>query len=237
MDPMDVLTTRALSYTDETGNTKELILTVFVPFEASEYKWKCGFVTDPPLRPNITYGLGLDFICAVVACLWLARLHFETVERSRRVHWRGMPDCGLPELTDEPAAPDPTDVPPPVEIGESKDIFATRTVGYRDESGIERERYLTVFVPSKEGEAWKCGFTFEPPPFASIRYGVGEDFIEALLDGLAKARAIFEETIPKGSVPSEEHFDCADLPYKIGRSFFLNSARESLLDTPDVSAD
>lgn len=234
---MNLLTTRALSYRDETGNAKDLLLEIFIPFEVSEYQWKCGFVTDPPLRPKIVYGVGVDFIHAFVECLRVVRLYFETLDRSRRVYWQEMPDCGLPKFTDEPASLDPKDIPPPQKVEGSMNVLTTRAVGYRDESGLETERRLTIFVPSKaEDEAWTCGFTFDAPPFESIRYGVGADFIEALLDGLAKARATFEGMTPKDCELLEENLNCDGFPYKIGRSFWIDSPRESSPDTPDVSA-
>jgi len=234
---MNVLTTRALSYPDERGNHKELILMVSMPLEVKEYHWNCGFVTDPPMRPQIVHGVGIDFIQAFVECLRVVRLYFETVERSRRVHWQGMPDCGLPKYAEEPAPLGLKDIPPPLEIRGSRDILTTRAVGYRNESGDERELLLTVFVPFKaDDETWSCGFTFDSPPFASIRYGVGADFIEALLDSLAKARTTFEGTAPKGWRPSEGEFNCDDLPYKIGRSFWLARDRPSAPETPDASA-
>ena len=115
------------------------------------------------------------------------------------------------------------------------DVLTTRMLGYPDESGVEREILLTVFMPFKaEGEIWKCGFTFGAPENAPIRYGVGADLIEALLDGLAKARATFEGTVPKGWVTSGDLLDCSDLPYKIGRSFWTDPAPE-IPDMPDFS--
>ena len=99
------------------------------------------------------------------------------------------------------------------------------------------ELLLTIFVPFKaEGEAWKCGFTFGPLGSESIRYGLGEDFIEALLDALAMARGIYEGRVPKGWGWSGELQDCGDLPYKIGRSFLTEPRTSRPPGEPDFSA-
>ena len=225
---MNVLTTRALSYSDENGDKRELILTVFVPFQAKEYQWKCEFLFGPPINGKANHGVGADFIQAFVLCLHYARAYLGTWDVGRGAHWQEMLDCGLPETATRPAALGPADIPPPEGSAGNMDVLATREVGYRDEGGIERELLLTVFVPFKaDDDMWKCGFTFDPPPSMSIRYGIGADFIEALLDSLAKARATFEGTAPKGWKPSEEGFACGDLPYKIGRSFWTDPAHES----------
>jgi hypothetical protein len=234
---MDVLATRVLSYLDDNGNDSQLILTIFTPFKAKEYQWKCAFVFGQPIDGKVEYGVGIDFIQAFLNCVQIARGYFEGTELFGRCHWQGMLDCGLPWHTANAASLGPDDIPLPDESAESMDVLTIRAVGYRDESG-EREFLLTVFVPFKaEDEVWKCGFTFDPPPSATIRYGVGADSIEALLDGLAKARATFEGTAPKGWKPSEEAFDCNDFPYKIGRSFWTERAREPPPGMPDFFGD
>ena len=84
-----------------------------------------------------------------------------------------------------------------------------------------------------------CGLPeYEDKPALPIRYGVGEDFIEALLDALAMARVIFEGRVPKGWgwSASEELQDCADLPYKIGRSFRMDDSSGRPPDELDFSA-
>lgn len=234
---MDVLATRILSYGDENGDEQQVCLTIFRPFEVNEYKWKCVFGFDPPIKPENVGGLGIDFLGAFVHGLSYARLYFETTSWSRRGHWRGLGDYGLPSIAKTTTSLGPENIPPPSESVEAVDVLATRAVGYRDGSGVETERCLTIFVPLKVGDkVWKCGFTFDPLPRTSIRYGLGEDFIEALLDALASARAMYEGTTPKGCEPLEMNSNCDDLPYKVGRSFWMGRSRESLPDTSDVSA-
>jgi hypothetical protein len=218
---MDILATRRLSYPDGNGDERELILTVFMPFEAENELWTCGFVFDPPIHRKNPYGAGIDVIQAFVDCLLIAHIYFKTTDLFGRAHWQGMLDCGLPDFADKPASWGPPDVPPPEANPGNLDVLSTRRLGYPDESGVQRDLLLTVFVPFKaEGEKWKCGVTFGPPESAQIHYGVGEDFIEAFLDGVAMARVIFEQRVPKGWRSSGDLLDCTNLPYKIGRSFW-----------------
>jgi hypothetical protein len=233
---MDVLTTRVLSYPDKNGDEKELALTVFMPFKAAE--WRCCFIFDPPLIRRVVYGAGIDFIQAFVESLKVARIWFENTAPFDRAHWQGVPGCGLPSRGEKPASLGPADIPPPDGTAGNMDVLTTRMLGYPNESGAETELLLTVFMPFKvEGEIWKCGFTFGPPTIAPIRYGVGADLIEALLDGLAMARATFEGTVPKGWRASGDILDCADLPYKIGRSFWTDLTGEPPPDMPDFFGD
>lgn len=227
---MDILATRVLSYPDESGNDAQLLLTLFAPLEAKEYQWKCGFVFGPPIPQKSEHGVGvgIDFIQAFVNSITYARSYLETWELGRRVHWQGMSDCGLLEPADGLLASDLDDRPSPRENTGSMTVLTTRTVGYKDPIGVEKEFLLTVFTPFKADDgAWKCTFTFDPSPrAAAIRHGSGADFIEALLDSLAKARATFEGTKPEGWEASDESFDCADLPFKVGRSFRTARCRE-----------
>jgi hypothetical protein len=114
-------------------------------------------------------------------------------------------------------------------------VLATRSLGYLDENGTERELLLNVFVPFQaESETWKCGIRFGPPLNSPVYFGVGADYIEALLDGLATARAIYEGTVAKGWEPEGDLHTCSDLPYKIGRSFWKDPARDLPDDEPDI---
>jgi hypothetical protein len=218
---MDVLTTRVLSYPDENGAEREIVLTVFMPTKTEREDWKGGFVFTPPNHRKMVPIWGADFLQALLCCLTVARAYIE----GSRAHWQGMLDLGLPDFAERPASWALPDIPPPEANPGNLDVLSTRSMGYPDESGAERELLLTVFVPFKaEGEKWKCGFTFGPPLNAPLRYGVGTDFIEALLDGLAMARVIFEEKVPEGWVSSVELCDASSLPYKIGRSFGMDPA-------------
>jgi hypothetical protein len=214
---MNVFATRTLSYTDDNGTEKEIVLTVFRPFEVGE-DWKCRFAFDPPFsRVKLEPSAG-DVLGLLVSCLTFALALFTTSGLYGRAHWRGMVDCGLPDSSDEPHPWGSVDTPSPEHSAPEMDVLATRTLGCPDESGGEREILLTVFAPFKEGEVWKCGLTFGSPWSPGVYYGVGEDLIEALLDALALARAVYERNVPEGWA-SEELYSCFDFPYKVGRSF------------------
>jgi len=229
---MNILTTRLLRYPDENGDDRELVLTVFMPFQAAE--WRCGFVFGPPIDRKGVDLAGVDFIQALVSCLEVARAYLESTALSGRAHWQGMLDCGLPSFAERPAALHPASIPAPDGKAGDMNVLTTRRLGYPDENGIQRETILTVFVPFKaEGEVWKSGFTFGPSADAPIQYGVGADFLEALLDGLAMARTAFEGRVPKGWVPLGGLLDCTDLPYKDGRSFATDLVGELPPGSPD----
>jgi hypothetical protein len=220
---MDVLTTRVLTYPDESGAERDLVLTVFVPFAAEDEAWECTFNFGPPIHRKMINFVGGDFLQALLHCLAAARVNLETTHLFGRAQWEGMVDCGLPERAARSSSWVPPDVPPPEANPGSRDVLTTRGLSYPDESSAERELLLTVLVPFKtEDEKWKCGFTFGPPLDPLIRYGVGADFLEALLDCLATARATLEGGELKGRVHWAGMVDCG-LPYKIGRSFGLDA--------------
>lgn len=217
---MDVLTTRALKYTDDNGDEKDLVLTVFRPFEAEKDVWKCGFQFDPPLHRKVVFAPGVDFLDAFVSCLRVARIFLESSELTGRVHWGDMLDCGLPWHTTKPPE-------------SARDILTTREFHYRDEGGNEGDVLLTVFMPFKaKDESWRCGFAFGPPLNISTAYGYGDDFTEALLSCLAAARETVEMMDPNGRVYLIDRGELCSLPRKIGRSFWMGTADET---PPDAS--
>lgn len=219
---MDVLTTRSLSYTDDNGEPREVVLTVFMPFEA-ETDWRVGFVFSPPIQRRIMYGRAGDALQALIYSLGIARAYLESTDLFRRLHWQGMVDCGLVDVAERPASWAPPDVPQPEDNPGTLDAFSTRTLGCPDETGVERELLLTIFIPFKaEGGTWKCGVAFGPPRSTPIRYGVGDDFLEAFLNGVAMARVIFDQMRPVGWEPSRELDCCSHLPYQIGRTYWMD---------------
>ena len=231
---MDVLTTRALSYTDDKGDKRETVLTVFMPFE-TESDWRVGFVFSPPIQRKIMYGRAGDVLAALTYSLGIARAYLESTDLFGRAHWHGMVDCGLVDLVDMPVSWVPPDVPPAEENPGNLAVFSTRRLGYPDENGVERELLLTIFVPFKEGDGWKCGFTLGPPESSPVHYGVGDDLIEAFLDGVAMVRVIFEQKVPRGWESSGELQSCSDFPYKIARTFWMDPAPK-FPGMPDFSA-
>ena len=57
---MDILTTRVLNYADESGGARDLVLTIFVPYDA-DGSWKCGFALPAVFRRKGTELYGVDF--------------------------------------------------------------------------------------------------------------------------------------------------------------------------------
>lgn len=228
---MDILATRRLHHVDDNGNEDGILLTIFVPFEEREGLWKCGFIFTPPISPNVVHGAGVDFIHAFLGGLRVARIFLESTKLFGQANWHGMLDCGLPARAEAPALLSSVAIPPLEVNPGTLAILTTRSLGYPDEGGVESEIILTIFVPFKvKDDIWKCGFTFGSPATAPVHYGTGADFIEALLDGLAEARRAFEGMVPKSWISAHERLDCADLPYKIGRSFWTDMGSKPAAD-------
>lgn len=221
---MDILVTRILMYAGEHSDTREVALHVWAPFEIRKNLWKCPVSFEPPIYRTASHGAGIDFIQAFVVGLRVAHIFLESTSLFGRAHWQGMLDCGLP-LSREGALPnDIAPIPEPGANTGSLEVLATRALGFPDERGIERELLFTLFKPVQtDDQSYTCGFAFGSSYTAPVRYGQGADYIEAVLDALAKARATFESMRPEGWIPSEEGdlLDCADFPLKVGRSFWI----------------
>jgi hypothetical protein len=221
---MQEFATRRLSYADSDGNEREVVLTVFVPFQAEHGGWKCEFTFEPSVYRAQPRAGGVDCIHALVMGLRLARIFLESTKLWGRANWQGMLDCGLPSSTDEPVN---TRALTPLMAGEDVHRLAaltTRKLGYRDDAGIERETVLTLCMPFQESDMWRCEFAFDPWPDRLVRYGVGSDAIEATLDALASARAVFDAMIPVDWTGSDDLLDCSDFPIKSGRAFQIGRA-------------
>lgn len=219
---MDVLATRVLKYRYDDGDEIDVVLTVFVPFKTERDDWKCGFQFSPPANQRVLYVYGVDFIQALLDCLKVARGYVEhpTEDRSS---WQGMSHSGLPWHADKPASYHPPDVPPPEEAPLDLKVLTARELICPDEAGAASALVLTVYAPIQTNDqAWKCAFALGPPDCMQVRYGLGADFIEALLHALALARAAYERMVPSGWVAPEsrELFDASSLPYNIGRSYW-----------------
>lgn len=222
---MDVFETRRLTHTDDKGTETELVLIVPMPVEVEvqgekERSWKCMCIFEPHVsrwepNPAIT-----DFLGALENALTLAAIRLKSKADGLygRVRWQGMTDCGLPEYTKESVEWESVQIPRSEPMLEGVEVLATRRLLYPNDSDDEARLLLTVFVPFREGETWKCGVTFGPPFSLGVYYGIGDDRIEALLDALATARAIYEQRLPKAWT-WRDRAGCIDFPYKIGRSF------------------
>jgi len=233
---MAVLTTRVLQYRSDSGAVKDVTLTVFAPRKTDQDDWECGFQFSPPPNQRTIHVKGVDAVQALLSCLTVARSYIEhpTEERSS---WRGMDHAGLPRFAEKPAVYQPPTVPPSEENPGGLEPLAVGTLGCPDETGRARELALTVYKPFHADDGtWKCAFVLGSPVDEPVRHGTGHDFIEALLDGLALARATYEAMIPEGwEAPlSDDLLGPTFLPYKVGRSYAMEPI--SNLNTPDFSA-
>ncbi|HVK65469.1 MAG TPA: hypothetical protein VM694_13390, partial [Polyangium sp.] len=140
-------------------------------------------------------------------------------------------------FAEKPPAYQPPTVPPSEENPGGLEPLAVGTLARPDEMGRAEELALTVYKPFRADDGtWKCAFVLGSPLDAPVHHGRGDDFIEALLDGLALARATYEAMVPEGwEAPlSDDLLGPTFLPYKVGRSYAMEPIRN--LDTPDFSA-
>lgn len=68
---------------------------------------------------------------------------------------------------------------------------------------------------------WKCGFAFDAKDTSTIRYGIGDDWIQAFLDAAAMIRVVYEAMLPQGWKP-RDGIGLGMLPYKMGRGYFID---------------
>lgn len=223
---MNVLATRTLQLSNEHGDETDITLTIFHPLETERGDWKCGFQLTAPMSDKIRYGYGVDFLQALLGCLEVARGYIEhPVEE--RTHWQGMPHSGLPWHAEKPASYQLPDIPPPESAAEGLEVLTSRKLAYPDEGGAAGALILTVYLPFHAGdETWKCAFGFNPTERGLVRHGVGSDFIEALLNALALARAVYERMLPRGWLAPDtgDIFGPRYLPYNIGRAYWTEPA-------------
>jgi hypothetical protein len=225
----NVLATRVLQYRHDSGEERDVTLTVFEPLETEEGDWECGFQFIPPANQRLINAFGLDYIQALLACLMAARGYIEhPVEH--RSSWKGMFHGGLPWTAKKPPTYEPPLIPASEPNPGGMEVLATRTLGRPGEDGSATKLPLTVYKPFRTDDGtWRCAIVLGSAESEPVRYGVGSDFIEALLDGLAMARAVYETMVPNGwNAPgSEELWDGCFLPYKVERSYGMEPSRTS----------
>lgn len=236
---MEILTTRTLRYTDQAGEAKQVVLSIFVPYEKEQGHWRCKYLFSAPFdRKNVDIA-GADFIQTLLLCLATVPEALR-LELGSRASWQGMSDCGLPQCAQaaRPAFSLPPDIPPLEKTTRRLETLTKRVLGSPDEAGLEHALLLTIYKPFQvDDDAWKCAFSFGPSESALVRFGVGADFVEAFLDALALARIAYEATVPNGWKASESEglFDCADFPYKIGRSYWTDTVGDLGPGAPDFT--
>ncbi len=240
---MDILTTRELQYMDDNGDERNVLLTIFTPWErvteGGDWRGACAF--GPPIArlngKTIPSG-GVDVIQCFVGSVHVARGYLMGSDLAERAHWKGMRDCGLPWHVERPIEYEPPQLPPLEINSDHLAVLATRLLECPDELSRELSIRLTFYTPQQEDrDIWKCAFSLSPSGFERppVRYGVGADFIESFLDALTLARVTYEALIPKGWTGTDgvDFGSCYDFPYKIGREYFTEPSRYSNPDMPD----
>lgn len=224
---MNILAKRTIQYRTDSGAIDDVVLSVFEPFQEREDRWRCGFQVEPPTNQRVIKAGGSDCIAALLGCLTAARGYIEHPTESRTA-WQGMPHSGLPWHGRLPDGYRPPDIPPPESKPGDLDVLATRRLGLPDDGGGVRALILTVYRPfSVEDGSWKCAFALETTPGGLVRYGVGADLLEALLDALAMARVAYLDMAPPAwEAPEAEGFQGVEfLPCKIGRAYLIDSSK------------
>lgn len=227
---METLAQRELTY-DDNGASGRVLLTVFQPSESDRGVWKGRFAVGPPIQTNAIAVAGIDYIQAILGSLQVACGYLRGSKLRGRVQWHGVENFGLPWPSESYAALPSDELPPMEENPGGLRVLATRALGYPDDHGVEIEIPLTVFVPFDTGSgSWKCGVALGATEGLSIRYGVGVDYIEALLHALAIARAAFDEIAGHRVLIDEslDLLDCTGFPVKAGRAFWLDPSNDAL---------
>jgi hypothetical protein len=235
---MDVLATREFQYTDDHGEERNVLLTIFMPHaRVDKCGWRGAFAFGPPIArldgTTIPSG-GVDFIQCFLCAVEVARGYLMGSDLAKRAHWYGMHHFGLPSNQEKPEGYQPPTIPPSEVNPENLEILTRVRLAIPGANDVH-ELILSVYRPFTTDETqWRCAFALGMGANEPVRYGVGADFIEALLDALALARVTYESMVPEAWRPRElDEFDGVEFwPYKIGREYFTEPSRHSNLDMP-----
>lgn len=223
---MTNLTTRTLHYVDDDGVMNEVSMSL-VDFVDDDGTRRIGLRFGAPFTWKVTLNAE-DAVGAIICVMtaWWVRLFVGGMKLANNIRWRDGQgqesfNCGLPALRKRPS----DWVAPPIPATEKNpgdlQLLSELAVSFPDESGIEVGRPLFVFVPQQIDEAtWKCGFTFDTKD-APVRYGTGDDWIQAFLDAAALMRVVYDGSLPQG-YRNHELMNLDHLPYKMGRGYFID---------------
>ncbi|HRI68244.1 MAG TPA: hypothetical protein PK156_28640 [Polyangium sp.] len=226
---MDVLATREIQYTDDNGEERNVVLTIYAPHTRVDNRgWRGAFAFGPPIErldgTTIPSG-GIDFIQCFLGAVEVAYGYLLGSKLRKLAHWQGVQHCGLPWRSEKPEGHQEPQIPPLEERPGNLEVLGTRKLAFPDQNGVTSKVVLIVSKPTPMGDGtWKCAYSFDPLDGTSIRFGTGVDYMESILETLALARVTYDSMIPHGWQPSKtvELLDCDDLPYKSGRAYFID---------------
>lgn len=237
---MDVLTTREIQYTDDNGEERNVVLTIYTPYAQVDRGWRGAFAFGPPIArlngKTIPSG-GVDFIQCFMCSVEVARGYLMGSDLAKRVHWHGMRHFGLPYYAERPVDYQAPQIPASEVNPGNLEILTKVRLGIPHRDNEVHELILIVYRPFAADETkWKCAFAFGAGANEPVRYGIGADFIEALLDALALARVTYEAMVPAEWQPESDEFDSVQFwPHKIGREYFTEPSKYSNPDMPDFT--
>jgi hypothetical protein len=227
---MDVLTTREIQYTDDNGDERNVVLTIYSPYPRVDKRgWHVDCAFGPPLvrlNGKTISSSGLDFIDSFLGSVDVACCYLLSSILRKRAHWQGVQHCGLPWRSERPEGHQEPQIPALEEKPSDLDVLGTRKLAFPDQNGVTSKVVLIVYKPTQMGDGtWKCAYSFDPLDGTSIRFGTGVDCIESILETLALARVTYDSMIPQGwrASKTEDLLDCDDLPYKSGRAYFIEA--------------
>ncbi len=225
---MSALTTRTLLYVNDDGAMKDVTMTLFRRVDdAGNTAIGLRFGTPINWEKVREHEDVLHAITGILA-LWWARLFVGGMPLANNIRWRdGLGqesfNCGLPALRERPPSWTATETPPAEINPGDLEILSESTVPFPDAMGVEKKRPLFVFMPEQMADGrFKCGFAFDAKDTAPVRYGVGDDWIQAFLDAAAMIRVIYDALLPHGWKP-RDGIGCSRLPYKMGRGYFIDA--------------
>jgi hypothetical protein len=236
---MDVLATREFQYTDDHGEERNVLLTIFTPYaQVDERGWRGAFAFGPPIArlngKTIPSG-GVDFLQCFLCAVEVARGYLMGSDLAEYVHWQGMRHFGLPWHHPKPEGYQPPPIPPSEANPGNLEVLTQVRLPIPYGENDVHELILSVYRPSAADQTkWTCAFAFGPGTNEPVHYGIGADFIEALLDALAIARVTYESMVPEAWRPRGlDEFDGVEFwPYKMGREYFTEPPSYSHPDMP-----
>ncbi|MBK9262647.1 MAG: hypothetical protein IPM54_22935 [Polyangiaceae bacterium] len=224
---MAILATRTLNYVDDHGVMKDVTMTLLKRIE-QDGTWKLGLRFGAPITWEM-FIRGDDVLETITSILaaWWVRLFVGGMPIANNIRWidgqgKESFNCGLPALRKRPDTWTAEAIPPTEKNPGNLEILSESTAPFPDRTGVEQERPVFVFMPQQMTDGrWRCGFAFDAKDTAPIRYGVGDDWIQAFLDAAAMIRVVYESMLPQGWKP-RDGIGLEMLPYKMGRGYFID---------------